>query len=163
MKRIFLTLAAAMLAALSNAAAVSADELVKPWPTGNWEGGAFQDEATGEIYCLLWHEYGNFLEIELGVDTHGYYIVLSDPDTFEFTSQEPFSAMLQVDGSAPVAFQAYADSAGTMVVDIATNAGFMEQLARGSRLTLPNFGNSFGLEGSGNAVAALQNCYAQSR
>jgi hypothetical protein len=163
MKRIFRALAASVLAVVTQAASVSADDLIQAWPTGVWEGGAFQDSTTGEIYCLLWHEYGNFREIEIGVDTHGYYIVLSDPDTFEFTSQEPFGTTLQVDGSAPLAFQAYADSAGTMVVDIATNADFMQQLARGSRLTLPDFGNSFGLEGSGNAVAALQNCYAQSR
>ena len=162
MKRIFHALAACLLAAFAPAA-VSADDLVQPWPTGKWEGGAFQDETTGEIYCLLWHEYGNFLEIEIGVDTHGYYVVLSDPDTFEFTSQDPFAVTLQVDASPSAVFQAYADSAGTMVVDIATNAAFMQQLASGSRLSLPEFGSSFGLEGSSAAVTALQNCYAQSR
>lgn len=163
MNRIFSALTAAVLTVLAGGASLSADEVIKPWPTGGWDGGAFQDETTGEIYCLLWHEYGNYLEMEIGVDSHGYYIVLSDPATFEFTSQEPFATNLQVEGSAPVLFQAYADSAGTMVVDIATNADFMQQLARGNRLTLPDFGNSFGLDGSGAAVAALQNCYAQSR
>ena len=163
MKRIFLALAASVLAVFAPAAPLSADDLIQAWPTGKWEGGAFQDETTGEIYCLLWHEYGNFLEIEIGVDTHGYYVVLSDPDTFEFTSQDPFAVTLQVDASPSAVFQAYADSAGTMVVDIATNAAFMQQLASGSRLSLPEFGSSFGLEGSSAAVTALQNCYAQSR
>lgn len=163
MRPIFLVLATALLAVLATAPSASADDLIKAWPTGSWEGGAFKDLTTGEVYCLLWHEYGNYLEIEMGVDSHGYYIVLSDPETFEFTSQEPFATPLQVDGSAPVEFRAYADSAGTMVVDIATNAEFMQQLAGGNRLTLPGFGASFGLDGSGAAVAALQNCYAQSR
>jgi hypothetical protein len=163
MKPIFLALAVAVLAVLARATPVSADDLVKAWPTGGWEGGAFKDQTTGEVYCLLWHEYGNFLEIELGLDSHGYYIVLSDPDTFEFTSQEPFSVALQVDSSAAVEFRAYADSAGTMVVDIAANAEFIQQLASGNRLVLPGFGSSFGLDGSSAAVAALQNCYAQSR
>lgn len=163
MKPMFLALAVALLAVLAKATPVSADDLIKAWPTGGWEGGAFKDQTTGEVYCLLWHEYGNFLEIELGIDSHGYYIVLTDPDTFEFTSQEPFSAALQIDSSAAVEFQAYADSAGTMVVDIAANAEFIQQLASGNRLVLPGFGSSFGLDGSSAAVAALQNCYAQSR
>ena len=163
MKRIFFALTAAVLTVLAGSASVSADDLIKAWPTGGWEGGAFQDAATGEIYCLLWHEYGNFVEMELGLDTHGYYIVLSDPDTFEFTNQDPFAAALQVDGSPPVEFRAYADSAGTMVVDIAANAEFMQQLAGGNRLALPAYGSSYGLDGSSGAVAALQNCYAQSR
>lgn len=163
MKSILLALTVALLAVLTRAAPVSADDLIKAWPTGGWEGGAFKDATTGEVYCLLWHEYGNFLEIELGVDSHGYYIVLSDPQTFEFTSQEPFGVALQVDNSAPVEFRSYADSAGTMVVDIAANADFIQQLASGNRLVLPGFGSSFGLEGSSAAVAALQNCWAQSR
>lgn len=163
MKPIFRGLVASVLAVLANAASVSADDLVKAWPTGSWEGGAFKDVTTGEVYCLLWHEYGNYREIELGVDQHGYYVVLSDPATFEFTDQQPFGTPLQVDGSAAVEFQAYADSAGTMVVDIATNADFMQQLARGNTLVLPGFGSSFALDGSGAAVTALQNCYAQSR
>ena len=100
---------------------------------------------------------------QLGMDAHGYYLVLSDPATFEFANQEPFGTALQVDSGAPAEFQAYADNAGTMVVDLATNTEFVQQLAHGTELRLPAWGTTFGLSGSADAIAALQSCYAQSR
>ena len=152
MKPISAALSAAFLVLFSTSPVI-ADVLIKDWSTAKWNGGGFQDVATGEIYCLLWHEYGNYREIELGMDAHGYYLVLSDPATFEFANQEPFGTALQVDSGAPAEFQAYADNAGTMVVDLATNTEFVQQLAHGTELRLPAWGTTFGLSGSADAIA----------
>ncbi len=159
MKQILSAMAAVAFAATLGGTPAGADDLVESWSTQGWDGGAYQDPESGEIYCLLWHEYGDGAEMQLGVDEYGYYMVLVDPEYFEFLSDEPFDTPVRIDDFYPIDFEAYAEGADALVIDLGTDVEVLELLANGERLTLDDWDIWYGLAGSADAIGALNDCY----
>lgn len=150
----------AALAAFFIATPATADDLVESWSVQGWEGGAYSNASTGEIYCALWEGYGAGAGIWLGWDATGYYMNVTDPEGFNFQPDTTFWTSIRVDQIYQADVEAYVIDPATLNIDFAQNRQAITAMRSGNKLYFDAWTIWYTLIGSAAAVSAIENCYA---
>lgn len=159
MQRLLLSIILIGALAVILPAVSQADRLVEPYNTGDWNGGAYQTDDNEDAYCALAKDFGGGAVIWLGIDSRGPFMKIFDPEYLDLQTEGPFETGLTVDAYPSLRVPAVAEDPDTLVLDFADRPEAMARLAGGFRLILDSWGIWYRLDGTRNAVAALDECF----
>lgn len=149
----------AALAACLMAAPAAADQLIESWNVKGWEGGAYRNASTGEIFCALWDDYGSGTGMWLGWDSTGFYINLTDPEDFNFQPETTFWTPVRIDNRYQADFEAYAMDSASINIDFATNRKAIDAVRFGEKIFFDDWNLWYTLNGSDAAITAIETCF----
>jgi len=135
----------------------AADDLIESWNVEGWEGGAYRNADSGEVYCALWDDYGDDAGIWLGWDSLGFYMNVTDPVYLALDPDSTFWTGFRVDQrySADV----YVMETDTFNIDFGHNKNAIEAVKSGERMYFDELDIWYTLYGTRKAVEAIENCY----
>jgi len=152
-------LAVAILA--STAAPARAQELIQSLSVAGWEGGAYR-RADGRVLCAVWDQYAEGVGLWLGWDDTGFYIDIAD-SRFQLEPDRLHMVTLQIDDRWRAEAEGYAIDARTLAVTFQTDPAALGAFRAGERLYLLELDRAYTLNGTADAIGALERCYKAHR
>jgi hypothetical protein len=127
-----------------------------------WDGGAYRN-SQGEVYCELSDDYGSGVSLILGQDQYGFYLVITDPSTFDLEDMSEFEAMVSIDRIYRGKIPAYSWARDQLELDFGNDRQGINALRKGVKLLLEDWDHWYTLYGTGTAIAAVQDCFSRYR
>jgi len=127
-----------------------------------WDGGAYRN-SKGKVYCELADDYGGGVSLILGWDEYGFYLVITDPDTFNLDELDEFETTVSIDRIYKGKVPAYAWAKDELELDFGDDAKGVAALRKGVKLVLDEWDHWYTLYGTGAAIAAVQDCFSRYR
>jgi hypothetical protein len=155
MRRLFF----AVFAAAFIATPAVADQLIESWDVNGWEGGAYRNAGTGEVYCALWDDYGRGTGIWFGWDSTGFYMNLTDPEDFNFQPETTFWTSIRIDQRFNAEVEAYVMDPTSINIAFAVNRRAIDAMRSGEKLYFDMWEIWYTLNGSDAAITAIETCY----
>jgi hypothetical protein len=149
---------AAIFVTLASGPAV-ADDLIESWSVQGWDGGAYRNSDTGEVYCAMWDDYGSGTGIWLGWDVTGFYINLTDPGSLNLQTDTTFWTAFRIDTIYYADVEAYVMDPTTINIDFGQNRNAINAIKAGQKMFLDEWELWYTLIGTGAAVSSLETCY----
>lgn len=148
-------------ALLSASAAAPAQELVQQLSVGGWNGGAYK-RPDGRVLCAVWDQYAEGVGLWLGWDDTGFYIDIQDA-RFQLEPDRLHRVTLQIDDRWRANAEGYAIDATTLAVTFQADPAALGAFRAGERLYLIELDRAYTLNGTAEAIGALERCYENYR
>lgn len=143
---------------LGSAGAAPAQELIQPLSVAGWDGGAYR-RPDGRVLCAVWDQYAAGVGLWLGWDDTGFYIDIQD-DRFQLEPDRLHRVTLQIDDRWRANAEGYAIDATTIAVTFQTDPAALGAFRAGEKLYLLELDRVYTLNGTAEAIGALERCYA---
>ena len=151
--------AAAIALLVGIAAPAAADDLIESWSAEGWEGGAYRNLESGEIYCAVWDDYGDESGVWLGWDGLGFYMNISDPLYLVLEPDTTFWTSFRVDDSYSADVEVYVMEADTFNIDFGHNKNAIDAVKGGEEMYFDELDVVYTLYGTRAAIDMIESCY----
>lgn len=135
------------------------DGPIESLPIEGWDGGAYYDEFNDEYYCELSDDYGEGATIWVGWDADGYYLTITDPNTFELKVFEDIDVVISIDDFYKATITAFSLDKDTLDFVFGQDRTAIEAFRKGIKLYFEEWDHWYTLYGLGKAIKGLEDCY----
>jgi hypothetical protein len=110
------------------------------------------------VLCAVWDQYAEGVGLWLGWDDTGFYIDITD-SRFQLEPDHLHTVTLQIDDRWRAEAEGYAVDTTTLAVTFQTDPAALGAFRAGERLYLLELDRAYTLNGTADAIGALERCY----
>jgi hypothetical protein len=138
---------AVFVAAAASLSPAAAKGSLNPWKLGNWIGGAYVDEATGQFdHCGAYAHYDSGATLHVSHTSGGDWLLGFNFPQWKLTPGKIITVELGIDGRAEKKIVALPSSQSFVMVSLSTVEGYIPQFKKATSISLHAAGRKFSFE-----------------